>query len=86
MGSFWDFGLKQEGKKATKAKPVKRLDLRTYGIICVVLALILAVVFIAILISSGNDAASKIALVLASLLGPLFLGAIGIMLIRMAKH
>ena len=51
MGSIWDLGLKKDddsGAKKGQAPPGK-VDLRLYGLICIVLAVILAAVFVLIL-------------------------------------
>jgi hypothetical protein len=85
MGSIWDFGLKKDEPEAGKASPPRKVNFRLYGWACVISALALAVVFVAIFFASGVSDTSQLALVLAALLGPLFLGIIGLMLLKMAK-
>jgi hypothetical protein len=86
MGSIWDFGLKKDEKNASKAAPPRKINFRLYGWACIISALALAVIFISIFFSSGAIDTSQLALVLASLLGPLFLVIIGMMLLKMARR
>jgi hypothetical protein len=84
MGSIWDFGLKKEGV-AKKGKAPGKVNFRLYGILCLVLAIVLAAVFIIILATGQTDGASLLPLVFAALIGPGFLAVIGVMLWRLAR-
>jgi hypothetical protein len=84
MGSIWDFGLKNEGV-AKKGKAPGTVNLRLYGLLCIALAALLAAVFIIFMVTSQLST-STLALLLAALIGPVFLAVIGLLLLRMAKQ
>ncbi|MEI6796250.1 MAG: hypothetical protein WCK39_05235 [Methanomassiliicoccales archaeon] len=88
MGSIWELGLKQDGEGvAKKGKvPQGKVDLRRYGFLCMVLAVVLAAAFILIIATGQLGVTSSIPLLSAALVGPIFLAVIGLMLLRIARH
>lgn len=87
MGSLWDLGLKKDDEGVTKKgkAPLGKVDLHRYGILCIVLAMVIAAILVLIMATGQMGGIELLPLLLAALVGPAFLAVIGVMLLRLAQ-